>query len=58
MQTRAGSFKSSDVDVVSTLRKLSRITNPTITSRCDRQPNWTLVEEFWLRYHFVIFAAP
>src|SRR6201993_963481 len=47
--SRRGPFEGSDFYSVYTQRKSARMTN--------RLRDWTLVEEAWLRYHFVFLAA-
>jgi hypothetical protein len=37
------------------MRKIARITNP-VAAAHRHLANATLVQEFWLRYHFVFFS--
>jgi hypothetical protein len=37
------------------MRKIARITNPAVAIARRHLRHSTLVQEFWLRYHFVFF---
>jgi hypothetical protein len=39
------------------MRKIARITNPAVAIARRHLRHSTLVQEFWLRYHFVFFRG-